>query len=230
MTTDFDVLEDMLVKDWDVTYSFSIRYKHLLVHSRGQQETDKDIDHILGVGSGIDEDDDEDHDEDDESDNDDDQDRGNIDEKGGRAEEVHHGTPAGQYFPPGGYANVPQYPHPYFMSAPSLEQHGDKPSSSTTRGSEGSLQTSRPTAANKKREIQAYSQLHPYGPPLGPWGQPLPYTNFGGYGGYGIYGGYGAHRSRPENTMDNHLPFGYMDRQKVRDAVEQVAMHAANLG
>ena len=59
MTTDFDVLEDMLVKDWAVEYSFSIRYKHLLKSGQGQQETDKDIDHILGVGSGGEEDEDE---------------------------------------------------------------------------------------------------------------------------------------------------------------------------
>jgi hypothetical protein len=198
VTTDFDVLEDMLVKDWGVEYSFSIRYKHLLRSGQGQQETDKDIDHILGVGSGgdedEDEDEDEDHNEDDESDNDDNQDR---EEKGKRGDEIHHGAPTGQYFPPGGYANVPRYPHP-FISVPSFGQQGERQSKSTTRGSKGSSQTSLPS--EKQREMQAYSHLYQYGPALGPWGQPLPYTDFGGYGPYGMHVGHGAYGQRSDNT------------------------------
>lgn len=52
VTTDFDVLEDMLVKDWDVEYSFGIRYKHLLVKGLGRGEADEDVEHILGGGVG----------------------------------------------------------------------------------------------------------------------------------------------------------------------------------
>jgi hypothetical protein len=51
---------EMLIKDWDVAYSFGIRYKHLMINPQGQQETDKDIDHILGVQS-----DEDDHEDDD---------------------------------------------------------------------------------------------------------------------------------------------------------------------
>ena len=200
MTTDFDVLEDMLVKDWAVEYSFSIRYKHLLKSGQGQQETDKDIDHILGVGSGGEEDEDEDEDkdsnEDEESDNDDNQDRGDIGKEGKRGDEVHHGAPTGQYFPLGGYANVPRYPHP-FMAVPPFGQSGDRPTKSTTRGSGGSSQISGPP--EQQREMQAYSQLYQYGPALGPWGQTLPYTDFGGYVPYGMHVGHGAYGQRPDS-------------------------------
>jgi hypothetical protein len=228
VTTDFDVLEDMLVKDWDVAYSFSIRYKHLLVKGQGQQETDRDIDHILGVVSG--EDEAEDHDEDSKSDDDDKQNCGDVEEEDESDDEVHHGAPTGRYLPPGGNANMSRYPYPHFMSAPFPGQHSGRSSNSTMRSSEGSQKTPRPITADKQHEMQAYSQIYPYGPPLGPWGQPLPYTSFGGYGGYGMHGGYGAHGSLPNNSMDNHLPYGYTDRKKVCDAVEQVAIHAINLG
>ncbi|KAG9197317.1 hypothetical protein G6514_001877 [Epicoccum nigrum] len=167
VTTDFDVLEDMFVKDWDVAYSFSIRYKHLLVNGQGQQETDKDIDHILGVVSG--EDEAEAHEEDEKSVDYDKQNFEDVEEEDENDDEVHHGAPT----------------------------------------------------ADKQREMQAYSQIYPYGPPLGPWGQPLPYTSFGGYGGCGMHGEYGAHGSLANNSMDSHLPFGYTDRQKVNDAADQ---------
>jgi hypothetical protein len=71
VTTDFDVIEDMITRGWDIETSFSIRYKHLLLSQpKGYLETDEDIDHILACGDddyqrtsdieGEDEDDDED--------------------------------------------------------------------------------------------------------------------------------------------------------------------------
>ncbi|KAL5117304.1 hypothetical protein ACEQ8H_004749 [Pleosporales sp. CAS-2024a] len=51
VTTDFDVIEDMLVKDWSVEYSFGIRYKHLLVKKKDEEENDENIDHMLNAGS-----------------------------------------------------------------------------------------------------------------------------------------------------------------------------------
>jgi hypothetical protein len=51
VTTDFDVIEDMLVKDWRVKYSFGIRYKHLLVNHKDQEVEDEDVDRILQVQS-----------------------------------------------------------------------------------------------------------------------------------------------------------------------------------
>jgi hypothetical protein len=49
VTTDFDVIEDMLVKNWMVEYSFGIRYKHLLVGRRDQLADDEDVERILQV-------------------------------------------------------------------------------------------------------------------------------------------------------------------------------------
>lgn len=46
VTTDFDVIEDMLVKDWNVAYAFQIRYKHLMTHGKQQQGTDEDVERI----------------------------------------------------------------------------------------------------------------------------------------------------------------------------------------
>ncbi|KAH7074278.1 hypothetical protein FB567DRAFT_611228 [Paraphoma chrysanthemicola] len=51
VTTDFDVIEDMLTKQWAVHYAFSIRYKHLLENRKDEVENDEDIDHILQTGS-----------------------------------------------------------------------------------------------------------------------------------------------------------------------------------
>lgn len=51
VTTDFDVIEDMITRGWDIETSFSIRYKHLLLaNPKGNLETDEDIDHILACG------------------------------------------------------------------------------------------------------------------------------------------------------------------------------------
>ncbi|KAJ4349487.1 uncharacterized protein N0V89_008103 [Didymosphaeria variabile] len=51
VTTDFDVIEDMITHGWDIETSFSIRYKHLLLaQPKGYLETDEDIDHILACG------------------------------------------------------------------------------------------------------------------------------------------------------------------------------------
>lgn len=54
VTTDFDVIEDMLVKEWDLVYSFEIRYKHLLVHRNEEEVGDEDIDRIMDAGPDYD--------------------------------------------------------------------------------------------------------------------------------------------------------------------------------
>ncbi|KAL5394951.1 hypothetical protein PMIN02_004510 [Paraphaeosphaeria minitans] len=71
VTTDFDVIEDMITRGWDIETSFSIRYKHLLLaNPKGYLETDEDIDHILACGddyqrsSDLDREDEEDDDDD----------------------------------------------------------------------------------------------------------------------------------------------------------------------
>lgn len=190
MTTDFDVLEDMLVKDWDVAYSFGIRYKHLLMNPQGQQETDEDIDHILGVdsgeeGSGDEEDnvkggninDQDDEDVDDEDDSEDDMDQGGL---------------TGQYLQASGYTNAPQYPPPHHMPGPPPKQQKDKIEKGNKHVPELPMRPQPPPRNNKSQ--QGFGQTYPYGPPLDPWGRPLSYDSgpdcYGGYGGYGIYGGY----------------------------------------
>ena len=47
VTTDFDIIEDMLVKDWTIPFAFEIRYKHLLTNRNDQDVEDDNIDHIL---------------------------------------------------------------------------------------------------------------------------------------------------------------------------------------
>jgi hypothetical protein len=88
VTTDFDVIEDMLVKDWAVDYSFEIRYKHLLVNPKDGEEDDESIDHILEAGTDSDdshandsESEDEETSEDDDKDEDEDQDRSGVSNK-----------------------------------------------------------------------------------------------------------------------------------------------------
>ncbi|KAI4909218.1 hypothetical protein J4E90_007915 [Alternaria incomplexa] len=47
-STDFDVMEDMLVKDWEVEYAFGVWYKHLLVKAK-EIQTEEDVDRIMKV-------------------------------------------------------------------------------------------------------------------------------------------------------------------------------------
>ena len=47
-STDFDVMEDMLVKDWEVEYAFGVWYKHLLVKAK-EIQTEEDVDRIMRV-------------------------------------------------------------------------------------------------------------------------------------------------------------------------------------
>jgi hypothetical protein len=182
VTTDFDVIEDMLVKDWAVDYSFEIRYKHLLVNPKDGEEDDESIDHILEAGTDSDdshandsESEDEDTSEDDDDDENEDQDRSGVSNK---------------YQQSSGYTKALQRLPP----APSRLQ-------------------SKQTKKNKKIPIKQEqqedvfgggAQMPGYGPPVDPWGRPIPsyggrdaYNNrYGGYGGgygggFGGYGGYG---------------------------------------
>ena len=115
MTTDFDVLEDMLVKDWDVAYSFSIRYKHLLVNRQGRDETDEDIDHILGASSS--EEDGSEEGEDVNGGNLDDDDDENLEDKSDSDEEMGQGGLTGHYLHASEYTSASQHPPPYPMSS-----------------------------------------------------------------------------------------------------------------
>lgn len=58
--TDFDIIDDMLVRGWTVKHSFEIRYNYLVRDHKEQSATDEDIEHILHVSSGEDEEEDTD--------------------------------------------------------------------------------------------------------------------------------------------------------------------------
>ncbi|XPS73185.1 hypothetical protein M3J09_005336 [Ascochyta lentis] len=196
VTTDFDVIEDMLVKDWDVAYSFEIRYKHLLVNRQGQQETDEDIDHILGVDSDQEEISNDEDDADVKGGHDNDEDDEDADE----SDEAGRGGLTGQYLHASGYTNAPRYPHPYPMSGPPPNHPKSKQEKSLRRTSE--LPSRPQPPPHNKKDQQEHGQLYPYGPPVDPWGRPMPYDGYGGYGGYGMYGGYGGYG--PPETHGRH--------------------------
>ncbi|KAH4919169.1 hypothetical protein HBI17_067930 [Parastagonospora nodorum] len=190
VTTDFDVIEDMLVKDWKVAFSFEIRYKHLLVNRKDQEEDDVTIDNILQAGS--------DHDED-ASDNDDDS-TDNQSENGSGDEEDEgmqgRGGVSAKYLESSGYTKAPKY------SSPANPRHQPKKPKmhDETPSKRGKHQQSQPPYPQPG--MYGYGTPMPgYGPPMDPWGRPMPgyggpdgFNNgYGGYGGggYGGYGGYG---------------------------------------
>jgi hypothetical protein len=51
VTTDFDVIEDVLDQDWTVAYSFGIRYKRLLGDRKLEEISEDNIDRILDASS-----------------------------------------------------------------------------------------------------------------------------------------------------------------------------------
>jgi hypothetical protein len=182
VTTDFDVIEDMLVKDWEVGYSFGIRYKHLMVNPKDGEEDDENIDHILEAGTDSDDShandsmsEDEETGEDDDDDEDENQDRSGISNK---------------YQQSSGYTKAPQRLPP---APPRLQPKQPKKNKKT------------PIKQEEQEDIYGGSaQMPGYGPPIDPWGRPMPgyggrdtYNNgYGGYGGgygpgFGGYGGYG---------------------------------------
>ncbi|KAF2124069.1 hypothetical protein P153DRAFT_143805 [Dothidotthia symphoricarpi CBS 119687] len=183
VTTDFDVIEDMLVKEWTVDYSFDIRYKHLMVNRKDQLETDEDIDHILGVGS-----DHADGSEDDEDNADEDiEAQAEVDEDGSDDEDTGQSGLTGQYMQASGYTQ----PLQYLMPAPPQQQKQQK----LPKQKQKQLKQELP---NPSQGMYGYGgQAHGYGPPMDPWGRPLPgyggpqdYGRYGGYGRYEHYGGY----------------------------------------
>jgi hypothetical protein len=203
VTTDFDVIEDMLVKQWDVAYAFEIRYKHLLVNRKDQEEADEDIDHILQAGedeedeSEIDTDDDDDDDDDAETkqqERSEDEDDGVDDKNGG------HGGVSGKYLLSSGYTKAPQQP----PSAAPYQQSKHKKTQHRTRVK--SEQFSPPPPRLKAQQPGPYgygAQVPGYGPPVDPWGRSMtsyrggPDT-FAGYGGYAPYTGYFGYGPPPQ--------------------------------
>lgn len=184
----------MLVNEWEVSYSFNIRYKHLMVNRKGQQETDEDIDHILGAESGQ---------EDVSDDGGDNEDNEIVDDEDDSNDDMGQGSLTGQYLHTSGYTNARQYLRPQSGTPPT--QPKTKEEKKHKRVSELPLRP-QPPPYNKKG-LHAYGQHYPYGPPMDPWGRTMPYGSgpdgYGGYGGmYGVYGNYG-----PSVGNDGHHPF-----------------------
>ncbi|KAF2870190.1 hypothetical protein BDV95DRAFT_595733 [Massariosphaeria phaeospora] len=100
VTTDFDVIEDMLVKGWAVDESFGIRYKHLMQYRR-PEEADEDIEHIMEAGSDRSSNDEQREDDEDADAMDDDQ-----------AEYDEQQKLGGRNFQSGGFTQPPQYHQP----------------------------------------------------------------------------------------------------------------------
>ena len=185
----------MLVKDWDVAYSFGIRYKHLMINPQGQQETDEDIDHILGVESCAEEGDEDAEDLHGASNGS----RDDMDVDEDDSEDEGQGV-TGTYLAASGYTNAPPSPPPptHHTGAPP-KQHKSKLEKGNKRGSD--LPT-RPQPPSRLDARQQYTAPHSYGAPLDPWGRPMPYgQSYGGPEGYrygysynmpgGHTGGYG---------------------------------------
>lgn len=202
VTTDFDVLEDMLVKDWDVGYSFGIRYKHLMINPQGQQETDEDIDHILGLQSG--EEGSGGEDDDGKGGNSNDRDDEDIDDEDHSEDGADQGGLTGQHLQTSGCANAPQSSHPHHTAGPPPQQQKNKIGKGHKRGSELPMRPQPPSRLDKNQ--QGYGQPYPYGAPLDPWGRPMPYggPEGYGYGGYGMHGSYGCYGPPPDR--DGHYP------------------------
>ncbi|KAF2825266.1 hypothetical protein CC86DRAFT_41067 [Ophiobolus disseminans] len=205
VTTDFDVIEDMLVKEWDVAYSFSIRYKHLLVHQKEEEEDEENIDHILQAGSDHDESGQDNNDEDDVGDQEDDNDSSDDQDQG-------RGGISGKYLQSSGYT-----PASTFIS-PSPAGRNAKPRKETPIKQSHGKQSPPP----QQPGIYGYGAHMPgYIPQFDHWGRPVPMpmamANFGrgpGPGGYpGGYNGYGGGHGGNGGYGLGLPPHGGDDRQ-----------------
>ncbi|KAI8931562.1 hypothetical protein NX059_011217 [Plenodomus lindquistii] len=195
VTTDFDVIEDMLVKDWAVDYAFEIRYKHLLVHRKDQQETDEDIDHILQVADDEDEEGSDggvdDNDDDDMSEQDDAAERHHDEEEEEEFERGYGGI-SNKYQQSSGYTKGDRHTP---VATPRQQAKEEKISKSTRIKSEP---TSPPPMDRSHRERNSYMHGTPMpgygGPQMNPWGNPmpLPYGGYSGFHGYPGFPGYGG--------------------------------------
>jgi hypothetical protein len=190
VTTDFDVIEDMLMKQWTCADSFQVRYKHLLMaQPKEDRQTDEDIDHILGVGSGVSDSEIDSGDEDASGNHSDGkEDRRGMDED---EEDI-----SGGYYQRSDYVNdAPHYPPKARL--PSKESKQAK-SSSKQPAMEKQLPHQLP-----HQPLYGYGAYGPYpgyGPPMNGYNQAMPAfpPHMKGYPllpphmyGYGPYGGYG---------------------------------------
>lgn len=187
----------MLLQGWDVAYSFGIRYKHLLVNSQGLRETDEDIDHILRVDGGGEGSADEDERG---SGDEDDRESGSAEGRDGEGDggdsegDVDRGGLNSRYLPL-------QYPDPQRTHVPLPKQQKGQLDEGKQHGREPPMRPQPPSHINESH--RGYSQPYAYGPPLDPWGRPMPYSSgpeaYNGHGGYGMYS-YGGYNPPPDSA------------------------------
>ncbi|KAH8722915.1 hypothetical protein GQ44DRAFT_828555 [Phaeosphaeriaceae sp. PMI808] len=176
VTTDFDVIEDMLVKQWKVSYAFEIRYKHLLVNRKDQEENDENIDHILQAGSG----------NDDSSDEDDDNGDGVKDESEISDQDLENGEYKRHDSVPKKYSQLSGYTstltHP-----PSAPPHQFSKQQKTRKDT---LPQLKEPQFNQLRRIYDFrDQMPGYHAAMNHWGHPVPdYDRSDSYNGYKSYG------------------------------------------
>ncbi|KAL1610579.1 hypothetical protein SLS60_002249 [Paraconiothyrium brasiliense] len=170
VTTDFDVIEDMITRGWDIETSFSIRYKHLLLaQPKGYLETDEDIDHILACG-----DDDYHRTSDAELEDEDEEDDDDMEVDG--QEDEDSSAFSSPYMPSGAY--IHGSPHqPPKMIVPKQ--------SKLSKPIKKEKQEKQTKSAKAPKRPEAAASSPQQGPPhvYGGYGMP-------GYGPYGVYPGY----------------------------------------
>jgi hypothetical protein len=184
-TTDFDVLEDMLIKNWKVDYSFGIRYKHLLVNSKDQVETDEDVDRIMRVSGSEGEGSNDDQDMSAASDSESDSDTG---QQQGRGVSYGYEMMTGYHQPPSSSSRGKKLKAPkkeiVKEESPMSQQHPPP-------GMYGGY----------------YGQ-----PPTDQWGRPMMmpphgYGGYGGFGGYDVYPPYGPPQIPSGSRQPSHQPY-----------------------
>lgn len=183
VTTDFDVIEDMLVKQWTVEYAFEIRYKHLLVNRKDLEETDTDIDHILQTRSDQDNDDGE-YDNDNVENGMDDQDCDNDKDNGDDYIISATGGITDHYLQLRNHTK--KYPRHHPFTLPQQQSKHQKPSKSTTDNA---------LPLHQEQVICGCGSpiLDNFPLPMDPWSRSL--RAYGGRDGFVAYGsGHGGYR------------------------------------
>ena len=173
VTTDFDVIEDMLDKRWEVGYAFEIRYKHLLVNRKEQLGSEEDIDHIFSVRSSP-----EDVSEGGEGDAD--------CEMGGEGEDSEASLD-------GAYHSHHAASEKFQQASSYNDSHEMSPALLRSKESKAPKQTS---IKDESSNLMLPPRLLPhygYGPPTGQWGLPMhAYNSYAGWDNCFNNPGYGA--------------------------------------
>ena len=183
-STDFDVMEDMLVKDWEVEYAFGVWYKHLLVKAK-EIQTEEDVDRIMRVS--------ESEDGGEGSDGGQDSSAGSDSDSDGELKQKFGGGPSDGHQVMGGYHQSPS-------STPRGKKH-KTPKKEAVK--EESPTPPHPPPPGMYGDY--YGQ-----PPIDHWGRPMMMPpRGGGFGGYGGYPGFNSYGYPPYGQP----PFPYQGRQ-----------------